>query len=163
MIESFKLAGLFAAHSLHDVSEGETFVPLLVYTTSPDECTIARLTVSEDLETCVVHGKEKLESNDMGAMDAVLLYDGHLQIDKETVDAVIIEMRSYTSLDAKAVLAIPYTPKKSGRFLVYRPKVIRWENCDDFNLDSVIQSFFEAFKKHEKGAKILRDHVEKSK
>jgi hypothetical protein len=163
MITASKLAGFFAAHAIWCVSDGETLTPMLAYTTEDDERKIERLVVNDDLEASVAYGKEKLESNEMHANDAVLLYDGRISVGKEKVDAIIIEIRAYFSPDSEAVMAVPYTPKQSGRFRVHKPKLLGWKHCDDFDMNAALQSFFAGVDGHEKGAKIWNDCLDESK
>jgi hypothetical protein len=99
----------------------------------------------------------------MDADDAVLLYDGFIPIGKEKVDAIIIEMRAYFSPGSEAVLAVPYTPKSSGGFRVHKPKLLGWENCEDFDIDAVVESFFVGADSHEKGGQIWNDCLDESK
>jgi hypothetical protein len=163
MITASKLAGFFAAHAILSVSDGETFTPMLAYTTENDERKMERLVVNNDLAASVAFGKDKLGSNEMDANDAVLVYDGRIPIGNEKVDAIIIEMRAYFSPDSEAVMAVPYTPKQSGRFRVHKPKLLGWKNCDDFDMNTALQSFFEGVDSHEKGAKIWNDCLDESK
>jgi len=163
MITASKLAGFFAAHAIWSVSDGETLVPILAYTTEDEERKMERLVINDDLEASVAFGKEKLESNHMDANDAVLLYDDRIPIGKEKVDAIIIEMRAYFSPDSEAVIAVPYTPKQSGKFWVHKPKFLGWKNCDDFDMNAALRSFFEGVDGHEKGAKIWNECLDESK
>jgi hypothetical protein len=163
MITASKLDGFFAAHAVWCVSDGETLVPMLAYTTADDERKMERLVINDDLAASVAHGKEKLESNEMDANDAVLLYDGRIPIGKEKVDAIIVEMRAYFSPGSEAVMAVPFTPKAAGRFRVHKPKLLGWTNCDDFDMDAALQSFFEGVNSHDKGAKIWNDCLDESK
>src|SRR5215475_9631314 len=123
MITASKLAGFFAAHAIWCVCDGETLIPMLAYTTD-DERAMERIIINDDLEASVAYGKEKLDSNQMDADDAVLLYDGRIPIGSEKVDAIVIEMRAYLSPGSDAVMAVPYTPKSSGAFRVHRPKLL---------------------------------------
>jgi hypothetical protein len=163
MITAARLAGFFAAHAVWCVSDGETFVPMLAYTTEDDERKMERLVVNNDAQASVAHGQEKLAANDMDANDAVLLYDGRIPIGNEKVDAIIIEMRAYFSPDAEAILAVPYTPKQAGNFRVHKPKLLDWKHCDDFDIDAALQSFFDGVNEHEKGAKIWNECLDESK
>lgn len=72
-------------------------------------------------------------------------------------------MRAYFSPDSEAVMAVPYTPKQSGKFRVHKPKLLGWKNCDDFDMNAALQSFFEGVDGHEKGAKIWNDCLDESK
>lgn len=163
MITAFKLAGFFAAHAVWCVSGGETLIPILAYTTASDERKMERLIINDDLETSVDFGKQKLESKEMDANDAVLLYDALIPLDEEKVDAIIIDVRAYFSPNSKALLAVPYTPQTSGKFLVHKPKLLQWENCEDFNLSTALENFFEGVAEHEQGAEIWNNSLDESK
>jgi hypothetical protein len=162
MITVFKLGGFFAAHAIWCVSDSEILVPMLTYTTAHDQRRMERL-VGNDLEGCVAYGKKKLESNEMDADDAVLLFDDRIPIGKEKVDAIIIEMRAYFSPGSEAIRAVPYTPKTSGEFRVHKPKLLQWKDCEDFDMNAALQSFFDGVHAHEKGAKIWNDCLDESK
>lgn len=163
MINASKLAGFFAAHAIWCVSDAETLTPILAYTTADDERKMERLVINDDLEASVAYGKAKLESNEMEANDAVLLYDGRVVIGKDKLDAIIIEMRAYFSPESEAIMAVPYTPKSSGKFRVHKPKLLGWKNCDDFDMTTALHSFFEGVAGHEQGAKTWNDCLEESK
>jgi len=162
MITASKLSGFFAAHAIWCVSDGETLTPMLAYTTADGERKMERLVVADDLAASVAFGKKKLESNEMDANDAALLYDGRISLGNKKVDTIIIEMRAYFSPDSEAIMAVPYTPKASGRFLVHKPKLLAWKNCDDFDMNAALQSFFEGVDAHEKGSKIWNDCLDES-
>jgi hypothetical protein len=163
LITVSRLAGFFAAHAIWCVSDGETLIPILGYTTAADERQMERLLVNDDLAASVAYGKQRLNSNDMDANDAVLLYDGRMPIGGETVDAIIIEMRAYFSPHSEAVMAVPYTPKTSGQFRVHKPKLLVWKNCDDFDMNAAIESFFAGVDGHEKGSRIWADCLDESR
>ena len=99
----------------------------------------------------------------MDANDASLIYDGRITLDDGKLDALIIEMRAYFSPDSVAVLAIPYTPKDSGQFRVHRPKLLVWDNCDDFDLNYALECFFNGVAGHEKGSEIWNQCLDESK
>jgi hypothetical protein len=162
MITAFKLAGFFAAHAICTVSEHDTFSPMLAFTKEDGERSMMRL-IGEDIPALVGLGKERLESNDMDANDAVLVFDGRITLGTEKVDAVILEMRAYFAPNAVAVIAIPYTPASSGQFRVHKPKLLAWENCDDFDIDAAFKSFFEGVDEHEDGAKIWNAALDESR
>ena len=162
MITASELAGMFAAHAVWCVSDGDTLIPMLVYTNEDDEHQMERL-AHDDLGAAVEHGKKKLASNEMDANDAALIYDGHIPVDDEKRDALIIEMRAYFSPDSEAVIAIPYTPKVSGHFRVHKPKLLAWENCEDFDMNQAFESFFKGVSGHEKGSAIWEQCLDESK
>ena len=99
----------------------------------------------------------------MDANDAVLLYDGRITVDEEKLDAILIEMRAYFSPQSEAILAVPYTPASSGRFRVHKPKILCWENCEDFDMNTAIQAFFAGVDNHEKGSRVWADALDETK
>lgn len=161
MIAASKLAGFFSAHAIWSVSDGEPLVPMLAYTDQDDERIVNRL-LDADLAAAVERGKQQLASNPMDANDAVLLYDGRLTLGASKLDAIIVEMRTYFSPQSEATLAIPYTPKASGAFRVHRPKLIAWNNCEDFDRDRALQAFFDGVSSHEKGSKVWNAALDES-
>jgi hypothetical protein len=163
MITASELAGFFAAHAVWCVSDGATLTPMLAYMTAEDERQMERLIINDDLEESVAYGKSKLESNEMDANDAALIYDGRITTRDGKLDAIIIEMRAYFSPDSAATMAVPYTPKSSGRFLVHKPKLLEWTNCDDFDMNAALEAFFAGVAAHEKGAKIWNECLDESK
>jgi hypothetical protein len=162
MITASKLAGFFAAHAIWCVSDGATLIPMLAYTTEDGERKMERFAF-DDLGAAVNHGKQRLASNEMNADDAALLYDGRITLGHDKVDAIIIEMRAEFSPDSKVVIAVPYTPKASGKFLVHRPKLLAWENCEDFDRDAALQAFFDGVDEHQEGAKVWNQCLDESK
>jgi hypothetical protein len=162
VISTSKLSGFFAAHAIWCLSDGETFIPMLAYTTANDQRKLERLVVGDDLEASVALGKRKLQSNEMDANDAVLLYDGRIPVGTDKVDAIIIERRAYFSPDSEAIIAVPYTPKAAGQFRVHKPTLLAWMNCDNFDMNAAFQLFFEGVDAHEKGSKIWNDSLDES-
>jgi len=162
MITAFKLAGFFAAHAIWCVSDGENLIPILAFTTDSGDRKMERLIINDNLEDSVNFGNQKLESNEMDAIDAVLLYDGLIPLNGKKIDAVIIKIRAYFSPKSKATLVVPYTPKTSGRFRVHKPKLLEWEHCEDFDLDTALETFFEGVAEHEQGAEIWNNHLDES-
>lgn len=163
MITALNLAGFFAAHAIWCVSDGETLIPMLAYTTADGERRMERLVTDDDLAASVVCGKERLEANEMDADDAALLYDGRITLGGEKIDAVLIEVRAYFSPGSEAMLAVPYTPKASGQFRVHKPKLLAWKNCEDFEMSVALQSFFEGVAVHEQGSAIWNESLDESR
>lgn len=162
MITAFRLAGFFAAHAIWCVSDGENLIPMFAYTDDQGERTMERLLVGDDLAASVEIGKSKLESNEPDANDAILVYDGRIPIDDQKYDAIIIEIRSYFSPGSTALLAVSYSPAASGTFHVFKPKLLQWEECDDFDVDMAVQSFFEGVDTHEQGASVWNRALDQS-
>lgn len=163
MIIASKLAGFFAAHAIWCVSDGETLIPMFAYVTEDEGNKMERLIVGDDLEASVAYGKQKLATNEANANDAVLLYDARIAVGEQSVDAIIIELRSYFSPKSEVILAVPYTPKAAGEFRVHKPKLLVWNNCDDFDMNASLQAFFEGVDEHEKGAEIWNACLDESR
>ena len=161
MIRAFHLAGFLGAHAIWCVSDGGTLVPMLGYTDQNDKRVLNRL-AGPELETSVAHGKVQLASNPMTANDAVLLYDGRITLGQSKIDAIIVEIRAYFSPWSEATIAIPYTPKSTGTFLVHKPKLLLWKDCEDFDMNQALQSFFEGVSTHEKGAQVWNAALDQS-
>ncbi|MCI0443844.1 hypothetical protein L0152_11615 [bacterium] len=162
MITASELAGFFAAHAIWCVSDGETLIPMLAYIHESGERKMERLDF-DDFVVCVDYGKERLLSNDMNADDAALLYDGRIPIGATKLDAIVIEVKTYFSPKSEFVIAVPYTLKSSGRFLVHRPKILGWNHCEDFDMNAVLESFFKGVSAHEKGSQIWNNSLDESK
>jgi hypothetical protein len=135
---------------------------MLAYASLDDERHLERL-VGDDAKAVVEHGRQRLEDNPMDADDGVLAYDGRIPHGKNKLDAIILELRSYAFPDAQATIAVPYTPKSSGRFRVHKPQLLQWDECDDFDQMAALNAFFEGVSAHEKGGKVWKKALDASK
>lgn len=160
MITAAELAGVFAAHAIWAVSDGHSFDPMLAHTTASGERTMTRLVFQPE---AVERRRQMLATNPMDATNAVLVYDGRITLGNEKLDAVITEMRAYFSPQSRAVIGVPYTPPSAGRFLVHKPKVLVWKDCEDFDQSAAIDAFFTGVAGHQRGAKIWNDSLDESK
>lgn len=162
MLTASELAGFFAAHAIWCVSDGAILVPMLGYTTENGERRLERF-AHERLEDAVAQGKARLNENPMDADDAALLYDGRITLGKGKVDAILIEVRAYFSLDSQLMLAVPYTPKSgSSSFRVHKPKLLQWEHCEDFDRNQCFVEFFNGVDKHAQGAPVWQKALDES-
>jgi hypothetical protein len=161
MIEAVEMAGFLAAHAIWCVSDGETLVPILGYFRD-EERHMERL-LNDRLEEWVEMGKNRLGLNTMNADYAALLYDSYITLGNVRFDAIMIEIRAYAFPGAKVMLAVPYTPLSEGGFKVHRPKIITWQECEDFNLGDTFEGFFKGVHEHAEGAKIWDSCIDESK
>ena len=162
MIEVHKLAGFISAHGIWCVSDGSTLTPMFAINNENGERVMNRL-ITESLEEAVELGRARLDKNSDDANDAVLIFDGRIPIGEKKFDALIIEMRSYFSPGSKSTMAIPYTPAtESEEFKVHKPKYLQWENCDDFDLNTCVNAFFEGVDSHEEAAKVWNNHLDQT-
>jgi hypothetical protein len=153
MITASELAGFIAAHAVWCLSDADSLIPMLAFTTQDGQRVLERL-VGEDLQAAVEYGRQRLDDDPLGANDGVLAYDGRIQVTGGKQDAVLLEMRFYGFPWAKATIAVPYSPRSTGRFRVHRPELVQWERCEDFDLDPALYAFFRGVATHEQGAKI---------
>ena len=162
MITAAELAGFFAAHTVWCLSDADSFDPVLAFTTEDGERHMMRL-IGYEGQAAVEFGRQRLDDNPMDANDGVLLLDGRITVEGGKLDAIITEMRSYGFPEARATIAVPYTPSSSGRFLVHRPKLVEWHECDDFDMDAAFEAFFRGVDEHEQGAKVWNEALDESK
>ena len=161
MITAAKPSGFFAAHAIWCVSDGDTLIPMVAYTTEAGERKMERF-AHDDLESAVDAAKARLDSGELNADDAALIYDGRITLESGKLDAVMIEMRTEFSPGSQATIAVPYSPANPGTFRVHKPKLLQWDQCEDFDLDSALESFFEGVAEHEKGNQIWSQSLDES-
>jgi hypothetical protein len=161
MILAAELAGFFAAHAVWSVSDGAALIPMLAYTTGDGKRNMERLV--GEMKAMVELGRKKLDDNPMDANDAVLLYDGYLTLDGKKIDTIFVEARAYFMPGARMMLGIPYTPPASGKFRVYKPKLLEWQDCDDIDQQAALKVFFDGVDAHEQGAAVWNAALDQSK
>jgi hypothetical protein len=163
MISACELAGFFAAHAIWCVSTGETLIPMLAQESSDGERSMLRIEAG-DLSVAVAQGKSRIESLGTEANFTALLYDGRIPLADGKSDAIIVEIRSYKSPDARVLMAVPYTPKAVfRRFRVHKPKLLQWENCESFDHEAAMVAFFNGVAAHEQGSAIWNKALDESK
>jgi hypothetical protein len=162
MITASELAGFIAAHAIWCISEADGLIPMVAHSDIEGKRTLERM-MFEDVGAAIEQGRQRLDDASSDAMDGVLAFDGRIGTDAGKLDAIILEMRSYAFPGAKATLAVPYSPVSSGAFRVHKPKLLEWENCDDFDLQAAFLAFFRGFESHEKGAEVWNAALDESK
>lgn len=162
MVTASELAGYFAAHTVWCLSDADSFNPLLAYTTADGRQHMQRL-IGHEVQAAVELGRQRLADNPMDANDAALLFDGRISGEGGKLDAIIIELRCYGFPWAAATIAIPYTPRGSGQFRVHRPKLLRWHDCDDFDIGTAFAAFFRGVAAHEEGARVWDAALDESR
>ena len=110
----------------------------------------------------VAVGQKRLAANDMHGTNAALLYEGRIPVGKETLDAVIIEVRAYSHPDLPATIAVPYTPAASGQFRVHMPKLLVWNDSDQ-KMAAAMEAFFGGIAANAEGARIWNSSLDESK
>ena len=161
MITTSELAGFVAAHAIWCVSQADGLTPMLAHTALDEQRTMTRL-VYDEAVAAIAAGREQLAVNPMDANDAVLVYDGRIDGPDGKIDAIILEMRCYAFPSAEATIAVPYTPKSSGAFRVHQPVLARWQECDDFDVDTAFQAFFHGVDSHADGAAVWNAALDES-
>ncbi|HEV7689576.1 MAG TPA: hypothetical protein VGO52_02080 [Hyphomonadaceae bacterium] len=161
MITASELAGFFAAHAIWCLSDEDGLTPMVAHQRG-NQRDMTRL-VHDQVADAVEAGKQRLNANPDNAEDAALVYDGFVTIEGIKLDAVIVELRAYVSPSSQATLAIPYTPKSTGAFRVHRPKLLQWDDCEDFDMNAVLGAFFDGVAKHEKGSAVWSATLDESR
>jgi hypothetical protein len=159
MIETAHLAGFFAAHGIWCVSEGETLVPMLAYEYADGERGMDRL-MYDDYAEGARAGQAALEDGDPSWASAVLVADGYFHLEHGKADALIIEAVQYGPYRQTLSLAVPYRHADAG-FAVHRPKFMGVE-CDDPQLDTIAEAFFQGVASHTEAAAIWDAHLDES-
>ncbi len=162
MIKAAELAGFFGAHAILSVSDGDTLIPILAFANAEGKRSMERLLMG-DLESAVEYGNGKLEANENEATSAVLLFDGRIPVDDAKMDAIIIQLRAYSPTISRAIIAIPYTPKSQGGFLVHRAKVLKWDSSERYEIDQVFEAFFKGVAAHDQGSEIWKSSFDDRK
>lgn len=163
MKQTAELAGLFTAHALWSISEGEKLKPLLGVE-MPDGNRTLRKLVDGKPEEIVAAGQHWLATNPAGARSGVLVYDGIINLEEGETDAIILEAHRYED-DAKDSfgLAIPYrAPVNNEGFAVYRPKFIATRDMEPEEVQSLVDAFFMGVETHERGANVWKDNLNES-
>lgn len=161
MIEAVELAGFLAAHAIWCVSDGETLIPMLGFCRD-GERHMERL-AHDSIERGVEIGKNRLGMNIMNAEHAVLLYDSYMTLGAMRLDTIMIEIRDYELPGAKVEVGIPYSPRSTGNFRVHRPKIVEWQECEEFDLKDTFERFFAGVQQHPQGSKIWNETLDESK
>jgi hypothetical protein len=159
MNSAAQLSGFYAAHAIWCLSDGENVTPMLARLVD-DEATMERLD-EDDFEESVDAGRERLAGGD-DPRDAALLYDASIEIEGDEVDAIVVEIRSADAPESEVVLAVPYTLAADTPFVVHRPRLLAWTNCDAFDVQEFMEAFFAGVDAHEQGAKVWNQHLDES-
>lgn len=162
MIVAAEIAGYLAAHAIWNVSDGPGSMPMLAYSMADGSKQMVGL-AHDDLDAAIQRGKDQLATNEMDALDAVLAYDGTITVKGESCDAVVLELRTYSSPDAVLVLGVPYTPSTPGPFAVHNPKLLIKEHLEDFDTEAFFESFLNGAESHADGWKVWMEAVEKNR
>ena len=160
MIETARLAGTYTAQAICSISKENSLEPILAYRKSGRT---GEAPLDDNDNTIVVQeARARLEVNVLEASGAVLLYEGRIPLDREKIDAVIIEMYAYENEEKKAAIALPYRPKSGGGFRIHKPKIVVWENCTSDEIEPVMDAFFDGASAHPEGAAIWNDALDDS-
>ena len=107
-------------------------------------------------------GRLRVSADVEAAVRAVLVYDGYVTLSTGKIDALLLDVRVYSSPVHSLLMAVPYRPATEGRqFSVYRPKFI---SCDlsapDY--EALGSAFFRGVDSHDKGAAVWNQHLDQS-
>ena len=160
MIDAARLGGFFTAHAVWSVCDGDTLIPLFGHEDEGGERQLERLAIAP-FEAGIAEGKSRLADNRRGAARAVFIFDGYVTLDEWRTDALLVEVRCYSSGGSLA-LAIPYRhAEDTNGFAIFRPRILAAEPEDQ--LDPIMEAFWQGVDSHEGGAKVWDEHVDQSR
>lgn len=162
VVSDLELTGFCIAHAIQFISEGRTFAPVLVTLTDDGQRVMESLS-PDAFGDAVEVGRHRLDSRLAQVREAVLLYDGKIEIDGRPHDAIIAEVRGYGMADSRAVVSVPYTWNTAIGFRVHRPKMAALPDCELFDESFLQATFFRGVELHEKGSKIWSKSLDESK
>lgn len=166
MYEAARLMGHTAAHAIWSISDSGSFIPIMQVARRNGKIDLIRLVCStSDEATRFAEEKitEFLNGSDPDVNDVAVAYDAFLRIDHERFDAIILTARALFSPTSKMVMGIPYRWESKERFAVYKPKLMEWIGCQDFDQRQAISMFFEGADSHEMGARVWNEHLDQSR
>jgi hypothetical protein len=157
-LASFELAGFFAAHAIWCVSEAPALTPMIGFAPSDGKAALKRF-ASEKIEQGVEIGRREFESNPIGAIRAVFLYDGYLHLPEGKTDSLLLEIAEYQPETSRAKMAVPYRniSERKG-FAVYRPKFLELPEKKNKKNKMMIHTFHSRINGHSKDPKIQRKY-----
>jgi len=88
MLAAATLAGLFTAHAVWCICEGEALIPILAFRSCDGTQEFQRIE-EERLEDAVARGKGWLEENPECVMCGVFIYDGFITIASRKTNALM--------------------------------------------------------------------------
>lgn len=166
-----ELAGFAAAHAACLIAAGDPLAPIAV---SQRGSGAACVTCLDGLSRATSRGGTGddiagqalrwLDRNDGAADRAVTVVDGYITIQGESkIDALILDIRSYTNPVIRMKMAVPYRRAVDGaRFAVHRPKFIvaQLEGHDAAMLG---QAFLRGILGHETGGPLWLASLDQSR
>lgn len=160
MFTASELGGFAASYALWSVAEKGHFVPMLVYITESHEIKVDCLETHDANQDVVRFGSQQLCNNEMSAKCASLVYETQVTLDDKLTRAIVVEIRSYSSPLTEAVISIPYSPKPTGTFRFHKPRIARFDKCDDSHRPQFLYSFIDGIEGNELGRKVWNDHFD---
>jgi len=162
----FEFCGLFMAHAIWSVSDGEIVVPFLAVGKVDGEKTMNRFVNDEQYEKAVEAARQSLDEQLPRANFAAAYFDGYFTFDSgERSDAVyVIGKCNGPGKIHEITIAIPYQRKESGRpFKVFKPKLIGKEHIDDAAIPDCFEAFWDGVDSHKAAASIWNAALDQSK
>ena len=104
----------------------------------------------------------RLERNDEGALTSVLVYQGMVGLPTLRADAIVLEVRHFTTPQIALTIAVPFRPAsdKTG-FAVFRPRLLRPANLSAMARQVIDTGFFEGIDTYQP-ARLLDKYLDAS-
>ncbi|MBI1373698.1 MAG: hypothetical protein GC159_13290 [Phycisphaera sp.] len=162
MQDTARLAGLFAAHGIWCVSDGNTLIPMVAFERADGTRELRRF-AGDDLGQSVEQARQWAAENPENAPRIVTVFDGRITLEDGKIDALLIDARCTQPTLSRFMMAVPYRPKDdSNSFAVFRPKFLEFEGGNP-DANELGQAFFEGVDSHEKGAEVWNAHIDQSR
>jgi hypothetical protein len=162
MFETARLAGFFAAHGIWSVSDGATLTPLVGFEHASGDRGMDRF-AHNDVGAGAQAGQEALQTNQHGAVRAVLVVDGYLHLPGGRTDALIIDAVEYGPAGRSFKMGVPYRLKASPKgFAVHRAKFIEVVGVNKQDYPALADAFFTGVDSHERAAPIWNANFDPS-
>jgi hypothetical protein len=157
-----ELAGFAAAYALCFVARGQTLIPLAVSQRGTTTARVNRLAGGTP-DDIAAQGRRWLDENPDAADRAVTVLDAYVTISAVRMDALVLEIRSYSDPITPMRMAVPYRHARGdSRFAVHRPKFIVAQ-LGGHDANALTQAFFRGVFRHEPGSRIWNACVDQSR
>jgi hypothetical protein len=162
LILAHKLAGFLAAHALCFVSESKEVMATYAFVDQKKQRHIDEVP-AQTLVKAVTIGCQRLAENSEAAARACFVFSGSLPIGQGEYDALILELRAYSSPSSKVILALPFSRKTaSAPFKVHKMKIVEWSNCQEFDQNACLNALFKGAESQAEGGQIWRGNFDPS-
>ncbi|MCE2595936.1 hypothetical protein K6Y31_14070 [Motilimonas cestriensis] len=159
MKDVITMAGNFTSHSIWNVSEGETLIPILGYLDHEGKTPMKRLAMGS--ADAIAMGERSLSELSNEYKGATFIKDGYVTLDSGRTDSLIVDVK-FTEDPKKSVqFLLPYrNANHELGFAIHRLKVSGLEGFAPEDVEWISTAFFAGLESHEQGGKIWAEQYE---